>query len=164
MSRLDSVIRRLKAQRACLNFAAEQLAGRAGLILELGLGNGRTYDHLGELFGREAIYVFDRRVAAHPACIPPHDRLLLGDIRETLPAAAQRLGRRVILAHCDIGTGVEAENRRLAAFLAHALAPLLAPGGLLISDQPIELADSVALPLPAGVPAERYFIRRVCAA
>jgi len=161
MSRLDSVIRRLKAQRACLNFAAEQLRGREGAILELGLGNGRTYDHLGELFGRAAIYVFDRRVAAHPDCIPDDDHLLLGDIHATLPAAAARLGRSVMLAHCDIGTGVAAENQQLAAFLAAALAPLLAPGALLISDQPISLARSEALALPDGVPAERYFIRRV---
>lgn len=163
MSRLDSVIRRLKAQRACLNFAAEQLAGQEGVILELGLGNGRTYDHLGERFGRESIYVFDRRVAAHPACIPDDEHLFLGDIHATLPAAAERLGRTALLAHCDIGTGVEAENRKLAAYLAEALAPLLAPGGLLISDQPIELPHSETVALPAGVPENRYFIRRVIA-
>ncbi|WP_210396524.1 class I SAM-dependent methyltransferase [Motiliproteus sediminis] len=161
MSRLDSVIRRLKAQRSCLNFAAGELTGQQGAILELGLGNGRTYDHLGELFGRDAIYVFDRRVAAHPACIPDDQHLFLGDIHDTLPAAAERLGRSALLAHCDIGTGVEEENRKLAAYLAQALAPLLAPGGLLISDQPIALPDSEAVALPEGVPANRYFIRRV---
>ena len=45
MTRLDSVIRRLTAQRDLLNWAAEEISP-AGLILELGLGNGRTYDHL----------------------------------------------------------------------------------------------------------------------
>lgn len=48
MSRLDSVIRRLEAQRACLGFAADLIEGRGGgdrvdgVVLELGLGNGRT--------------------------------------------------------------------------------------------------------------------------
>ena len=50
MSRLDSFIRRLEAQRACLDRAAALIAGIDGAVLELGLGNGRTYDHLRELF------------------------------------------------------------------------------------------------------------------
>ncbi|MGH6887075.1 MAG: class I SAM-dependent methyltransferase, partial [Geminicoccales bacterium] len=49
MSRLDSFIRRLEAQRACLDLAAARIADLPGPVLELGLGNGRTYDHLREL-------------------------------------------------------------------------------------------------------------------
>src|SRR4051812_41343381 len=45
MTRLDSAIRRLTAQRDLLNWAAQAI-GPTGLVLELGLGNGRTYDHL----------------------------------------------------------------------------------------------------------------------
>ena len=54
VSRLDSFIRRLEAQRACLDHAADLIRGRDGAVLELGLGNGRTYDHLRELFGGRA--------------------------------------------------------------------------------------------------------------
>ena len=50
MTRLDTVIKRLMAQRSCLNAAAETLGNMAGPVLELGLGNGRTYDHLRFLF------------------------------------------------------------------------------------------------------------------
>ncbi|MGB1448128.1 MAG: class I SAM-dependent methyltransferase, partial [Arenicellales bacterium] len=49
MSRLDSMIRRLEAQRACLAAATESVRELPGAFLELGLGNGRTYDHLREL-------------------------------------------------------------------------------------------------------------------
>ena len=49
MSRLDSFIRRVTAQRDCLNRVAEIIEYHEGLILEMGLGNGRTYDHLREL-------------------------------------------------------------------------------------------------------------------
>jgi hypothetical protein len=45
-SRLDSFIRRLEAQRACLDWAAQEIAAVPGEVVELGLGNGRTYDHL----------------------------------------------------------------------------------------------------------------------
>ena len=91
MSRLDSFIRRLEAQRACLNHAAALIAGVDGAVLELGLGNGRTYDHLRALFPDREIFVFDRRVAAHPDCIPDDAHMILGDVRETLPAALPQI-------------------------------------------------------------------------
>ena len=65
MSRLDSSIARLMAQRVCLGFVATELLGRPGCVLELGLGNGRTYDHIRSLMPERRIYVFDRRIAAH---------------------------------------------------------------------------------------------------
>ena len=101
MSRLDSFIRRLEAQRACLELAADLIAGLDGEVLELGLGNGRTYDHLRKLFPHRKIYVCERAVAAHPDCVPPSALLLLGDMRETLPAVRARLADRVVLAHLD---------------------------------------------------------------
>ena len=75
MSRLDSFIARMQAQRDCLNFLQPLVKREAGPILEVGLGNGRTYDHLRDLFPGRDIYVFERKVAAHPDCIPPDDRL-----------------------------------------------------------------------------------------
>ena len=82
MSRLDSFIARMQAQRDCLNFLKPAIDALPGPILEVGLGNGRTYDHLRDLFPGRDIYVFERKVAAHPDCIPPDDRLFLGEARE----------------------------------------------------------------------------------
>src|SRR3954447_20948645 len=115
MSRLDSFIRRLEAQRACLDLAAELTRHLDGVALELGLGNGRTYDHLRSILPERDIYVCERRVAAHPDCVPPPDRLILGDMRETLTAARDRFGDRVALVHFDVGTGDAAGNLALAA-------------------------------------------------
>ena len=159
MSRLDSVIRRLEAQRACLNRAAELIADIDGAVLELGLGNGRTYDHLRELFPDRDIYVCERRVAAHPDCIPPADRLLLGDMFETLPAARFLLDR-VALAHFDAGTGDEAANHELAAGLGPLIVPLLHPGGILATQQEMGRPKLQLLPLPDGVAAGRYHLYR----
>lgn len=58
MSRLDSFIARMQAQRDALNFLKPMVDVVAGPILEVGLGNGRTYDHLRELFPARDIYVF----------------------------------------------------------------------------------------------------------
>jgi SAM-dependent methyltransferase len=160
MSRLDSFIRRLEAQRACLNCAAELIRGIDGIVLELGLGNGRTYDHLRELFPDREIYVCERRVAAHPDCVPPAAFLILGDMRETLPGLYDRFGGRVALAHADVGTGDAAANQALAALLTPSLVPLLRPGGVLVSDPPILDARLAEMALPAGIAPGRYHLYR----
>src|SRR5713226_7818939 len=133
MRRLDSFIRRLEAQRACLDRAAELIRGLNGFVLELGLGNGRTYDHLRSLFPEREIYVCERRVAAHPDCVPPVDRLILGDMSETLPAARGRLAGGVAVAHLDAGTGDAAASLALAASLRPDIVTLLCEGAVLAS-------------------------------
>ncbi len=70
MSRLDSFIRRALAQRDCLGDAARLIDGLPGPVIELGLGNGRTYGHLRTLLPAREIFVFDRQVMAHPDCVP----------------------------------------------------------------------------------------------
>ena len=160
MSRLDSVIRRLTAQRACLGLAAEMIDGTPGHVLELGLGNGRTFDHLREILPGRAIYCFDRQVAAHPDCVPDDDHLFLGELEDTLPRARARLGAGAALIHVDIGSGDEAASRRLGAWLAGELAPLLARGAVLVSDQPLPNPHWQACALPDGVQEQRYFLYR----
>jgi hypothetical protein len=70
MSRLDSFLRRMMAQRACLDRATELIKDVPGPVLKLGLGNGRTYDHLRRLMPRREIYVFEREMDAPPDCLP----------------------------------------------------------------------------------------------
>ena len=161
MSRLDSFLRRLTAQRDCLNKAAELVAGLPGPVLEVGLGNGRTYDHLRAVLPGRAIFVFDRQVDAHPDCIPDAAHLLLGDFLETLPGAVARIGGPAVLAHCDTGSGDSAASRQQAARLAPLIDALMAPGGVVVSDQPMTAARWQALPLPAGVAPGRYHMWHV---
>ena len=159
MSRLDSVIRRLQAQRACIDHAIALIGDRPGPVFEVGLGNGRTYDHLRARLPGRAIYAFDRQVAAHPDCIPKGDFLVLGDARDTLRATAAARGRGILL-HSDIGTGDAAANAALAAELSPAYADAVAPGGVLICDQPLTGPAFEQLALPDGVPARRYHLYR----
>lgn len=155
MSRLDGAIARLSAQRALLDWACEGLA--AGPVLELGLGNGRTYDHLRARLGRSrAIHVFERHVAAHPACVPPPELLHLGDMRETLPAWARRHGRVGVLAHADIGTGDPVDTAEFAAFLAYAVPACLAPGAVVLSDQILDDPALASFDPPVTLPPGRY--------
>ena len=158
MSRLDSFIRRLEAQRACLGYAAAQIGAVAGPVLELGLGNGRTYDHLRELLPEREIFVFEREVNAHPDCIPDSAHLILGDVRATLPHAHRRLAGPAALAHLDVGTGDAAQNAELAGWLSGALPPLLAAGAWVVADQALHAPALIAHPPPAGIARQRYFI------
>jgi hypothetical protein len=159
MSRLDSFIRRLEAQRSCLGDAASRTQGIAGVVLELGLGNGRTFDHLREICPGRDIYVFDRQVAAHPDCIPAPDRMFLGDFTQTLKDARTQLGGgSAAFIHVDLGSGDAAASQALAMRLAPDIAALMAPHAVLVSDQPVETPDLAALPLPDGVRPGRYFM------
>lgn len=160
MSRLDSHIRRLEAQRACLDMAAERIRDLPGPVLELGLGNGRTYDHLRQLMLDREIFVFDRQVEAHPDCIPDPEHLLLGDIRDTLPGVLERLGGKAALAHSDMGTADAAANAALAVWLAEALPPLLREGAWVLADQPLPGPSLRPRPLPPGIAPDRYFVYR----
>ena len=71
MSRLESTIRRLSAQRDILDEICARLAGMNGPVVELGLGNGRTYDHLRQRLPERRIIAFDRALAAHRSSTPP---------------------------------------------------------------------------------------------
>lgn len=160
MSRLDSFIRRLLAQRACLEEAARLVADLPGPVVEIGLGNGRTYDHLRTLFPERPIFVFDRRLDAHPACRPPEELLFLGDIARTLPTALGRMRRRAALVHADIGCGDPEVSARNARKLARYLPAIVAPGAVIASDQPLEARWCAPLPLPEGVEPGRYHLYR----
>ncbi|MEZ5648561.1 MAG: class I SAM-dependent methyltransferase [Alphaproteobacteria bacterium] len=161
MTRLDSVIRRLQAQRDAIDYAVALIDKTAGPVLELGLGNGRTYDHLRYRFPRREIYAFDRQVAAHPDCIPAQPYLFLGDLTETLVQAKSRLRVPAALAHCDVGSGDEAATRAVSIAIAPLLRPLLAPGAIVISDQPMTFKNAETLSLPETIPAARIFLWRM---
>ncbi len=159
MSRLDSMIRRLKAQKAALELAAHHVEDRPGIVLEFGLGNGRTYDHMREILDGREIFVFDRQIAAHPSCVPPDGNLYLGDLFETLPRAIADLGATAVVAHLDIGTGDREASSALATRAAPMVLQLMASGGVVVSDQNLDGQAGLApLPLPDGVDPGRIFL------
>jgi len=92
--------------------------------------------------------------------VPPPERLIIGDMRETLPAARGRLGDRVACAHFDVGSGDAAANLVLAAELAPHIMPLLCRGAVLAADPSIDCAELEPLPLPDGVAPGRYHLYR----
>jgi trans-aconitate methyltransferase len=157
MSRLDSFIRRLTAQRDILNHVANDVAQLAGPILELGLGNGRTFDHLRECFPGRRVIAFDRAANASAHSMPPADDLVLGEIEETAQAFR---GIDAALAHADIGTGYPDKDAITLRWLPQLMAGVVVSGGVAVSGLPLDHPDLVRLPLPAGIQEDRYFLYR----
>lgn len=157
MSRLESHIRRCNAQKLLIDKAQVRLTYIDGVIFELGLGNGRTYDHLRQDFPDREIYVFDRKVASHPSCVPPAERMMLGELTETLPAACERFKDRVALVHTDIGYGTDQFVEEMTVLLGRHLPAALAPGGIVLSDMELFLEGLEEMELPEGVSPGRYF-------
>jgi len=160
MSRLESFIRRMQAQSICIDFAAGLGNLPKGPIFELGLGNGRTYDHLRLAFRSREIFVFDRKVDAHPACVPDAEHLFLGEIAETLPRVAPRFRGRVAFVHLDISTGDETLDRAMTRRLAPLITYVAAPSAMVASDQPLPLPSWRSVSLSPAVPDGRYFLYR----
>jgi S-adenosyl-L-methionine methyltransferase len=140
--------------------AARLVRDLDGEVLELGLGNGRTYDHLRKLFPDRKIYVGERTVAPHPDCVPPAELLLLGDMRVTLPAALKQLRGQVALAHLDPADGDPVASRVLAEELAPLIVPLLRLEGILVSEPALAMAELDPVALPDGVASGRYHLYR----
>lgn len=157
MSRLDSMLRRLAAQRDGLNWAAEQIEGRSGDVLDLGLGNGRTYDHLREILPERRIWVIDRVLQCHPSCTPPDADFLMGEAEPMLEKLTHKKAS-VVLAHYDFGFGIKEKDVEEAARLSPLIAQVMQPGGLIVSGQP--LVGFETLPGPEGIAPGRYLFYR----
>lgn len=157
MSRLDSMLRRFTAQRDGLNWAAARIMGQKGAALDLGLGNGRTYDHLREIMPDRRIWVIDRVLQCHPSCVPPKENFLEGEAEPMLRKLAD-MGIKVILSHYDFGSGIKADDVAEAARLSPLIAAIMQPGGIVISGQP--LVGFEALKGPDTIAADRYMFYR----
>lgn len=157
MSRLDSFIRRITAQRDILDHISAEVAQIEGTVVELGLGNGRTYDHLRERLPGRRIIAFDRALAAHRKSTPGPEDLVLGEIRET---AAAMVGMQAALVHADIGTGYAEKDAMTLTWLPGLTAQLLRSGGIAASGLPLDHPELVPLVLPASVTEDRYFLYR----
>lgn len=157
MTRLENFISRMTAQRDILDQVCPEVAKMDGLVLELGLGNGRTFHHLRERLPGRRIVAFDRALGAHASSIPEAENLVLGEIRET---ASRFIGIEAALVHADIGTGYDDRDAVTSTWLPDLIARLLRVGGIAVSGTPLDHPLLQRLPPPPSVPADRYFVSR----
>lgn len=155
MSHLDDLISRFTAQRDILNCALRELADEHFaprlVAVELGLGSGRTYDHLRAGLGGRELFAFDHRVETHPGFEPPADRIILGDISETFPRFATSRAAGACLIHIDIGTRNRAADLPRYERIVPWVGVLAARRALVISDRALD-ADFLEAVQPGGQP------------
>ncbi|MCB1339931.1 MAG: hypothetical protein KDK24_02470 [Pseudooceanicola sp.] len=156
MSRLDSMLRRLTAQRDGLNWAAAQVADLPGAALDIGLGNGRTYDHMRKIMPHRRVLVIDRVLQCHASCVPPQEDFLQGEADAMLVGLA---GAEIALAHYDLGFGDEVQDVAEAARMSPLVKGVMAAEGIVVSGQP--LVGFAELPPPEGIPEGRYRFYRI---
>lgn len=157
MSRLESMRRRLTAQIDGLNWAIAKTADIPGDVLDLGLGNGRTYDHLREYAPGRRIWVIDRVLKSHPSCIPPEEDFLMGEAEPMLERLAS-IPARIALAHYDFGYGVKEEDVAEGARLSPFIAQVMASNGMIVSQQPLVGFEQITG--PNTIDPERYLFYR----
>ena len=158
MSRLDIFIARMVSQRACLDHAVAATASLDGPVFELGLGNGRTFDHLREIVQGRDIKVFERAVASNPDSTPSQDQLVLGDVNDTLPAALGQYGAGASVIHADLGGHNLEKNDAFARTISPLIEPLLASGGMMVSSDRMYFEELVEVALPPEAVPGRCFI------
>ena len=93
--------------------------------------------------------------------MPAAADLILGDFHHTVPGAIDRIGQPAALAHFDIGSEKPALDEALAASLSAAADPLVAPGGVVISDRAMSNPRWQPLPPPPGGSDGGHFMYRV---
>lgn len=157
MSRLDSMLRRLAAQRDGLNWVAREIADIEGDVVDFGLGNGRTYDHLREILPHRRIWVIDRVLQCHPSCVPPEQDFLQGEAEPMLEKLVNS-GARIAMAHYDFGTGIKDQDVAEAARLSPMIARVMVPGGYLVSGQPLVGFEQISG--PDSIAPDRYLFYR----
>ncbi|SMP03075.1 class I SAM-dependent methyltransferase [Shimia sagamensis] len=157
MSRLNSMMRRLAAQAEGLEWGATMVDSLEGDFLDMGLGNGRTYDHIREIAPDRRIWVIDRALNCHPSCVPPKEDFLQGEAEEMLKKMATD-GTKVAMAHYDFGFGDKAKDVAEAARLSAFIKEIMLAGGVLVSGQPLVGFEQVRG--PTTVAPERYYFYR----
>ncbi|MBE1294233.1 MAG: hypothetical protein GJ677_17260 [Rhodobacteraceae bacterium] len=157
MSRLNSMMRRLAAQADGLEWGNTMVDSLKGDFLDMGLGNGRTYDHIREIAPERRIWVIDRALNCHHSCVPPEEDFLQGEAEEMLKKMAAD-GTKVALAHYDFGFGDKEKDVAEAARLSAMIKEIMLPGGVLVSGQPLVGFEQVRG--PTTVAPERYYFYR----
>ncbi|MTI43735.1 S-adenosylmethionine-dependent methyltransferase [Roseibium hamelinense] len=160
MSRLDSFIRRMTSQKIILEHLVDQVNEIEGPILELGLGNGRTYDHLREIYPEKEIFVFDFDMTCHPSSAPDAEHMILGDIRETLAFCGPRVKAKAAFAHIDIGSADPTYDLAIASWLSPLMDERIAPGGFILTALELDLPNFETVEKPEGIHPGRYHIYR----
>ena len=157
-TRLEKTYYRLQAQILCLNWAFEQIKSTPGVIIEIGLGLGRTYQHTRRYLPEREMVVFEREVHSYEDCTPPDNEIIVGDITSTLVENANRFKGKAALINSDVGSFDKKTNREKAAHLNQLLLPYLGNNTIVLSDLELDLQGCTTMALPGNARKNSYYL------
>ncbi|MGL1932596.1 MAG: hypothetical protein OCC45_12695 [Desulfotalea sp.] len=137
LTRIERLARRLPIQIDLISQAIEETNKLDGIILELGLGEGRTLEYL-ENNTSSPIIVFEIDDNAKMNNVRKTTKLVKGDIFETLPKMLGTLSQGVRIAHVDIGTTDYSDDIDRISPLQRILESVVNVGGFIVCDRPID--------------------------
>lgn len=166
MTRLDGFIRRLAAQIACLDAASAAVSSLPGVVYELGLGNGRTYDHLRKRMPDRVIIVFECDLETLRQYTNQHRSGLLayvGDAETILaePSGCHLALEPVVLVHNDLGDWDQDAHVERSARIFGLLMPRLSDGAIVVSRVPVAHAALATVDIPDGIRKDKYYMYKV---
>ncbi len=129
-----------------------------GPVFELGLGNGRTFDHIRTLLPERKILVFDKKSTLGLKPRPVAENLIIGDVRKTLPEHLAEQSQRAVLIHNDLGNGTEEEGVEMCEWLSPLVEQSAAPGCVVVTNSALQLNGWRQITIPEPHAWNRYFI------
>jgi hypothetical protein len=105
--------------------------------------------------------VFDREIHAPKAYVPDAVDLYLGDFRDTLRDAIERLHAKVVLLHADVGSADRERDRQLVDELTPLIDELMCEHGIVVTDREMRRSRWERLPLPPAVGKWGYYMYQV---
>lgn len=160
ITRLEKTYYRLQAQILCFDWAFDQIESTPGVIMEIGLGLGRTYQHIKSHLPDREMIVFERDVHSYEDCTPPENEIILGDFTATLVENTDRYKGKVALINSDVGSFDKQSNREKAALLSRLLPPYLGNNAIVLSDLELTLQGCTVLTLPGNARKDSYHLYR----
>lgn len=154
---------RMQVQKAYLDHMIAHLLQKqsSGLGVEIGLGSGRTYDHLRNYLPDYEIYAFDFKVECHPSCTPPPEYTVLGPAEETFPEWSKQRKGAASFVHCDIGTTDLVRDKAVYEKMLPHILHVTSQNGLVLSDRMLIDSSLLPIPLPGNTEEWPYFLYRI---
>lgn len=153
----------MQAQRACIELAASLVSELDGPVLELGLGQGRTFDHLQETFPNRKVYLIDDMMKPADGIRLDPSLAIKGDVLDLLAHFARDHGPAFTVVHSDLG-GSRWDDLTpdipVIKCLSKWLPQITLPGAAIISNLPIESNLLIENDLPIGIRKGKIFFYR----
>lgn len=140
LTKIEKLARRFPVQIDYIDQAIEETKEIDGVILELGLGGGRTLEYL-EKKSSSPIVVFEKSINSDLKLERQSTQLVEGDFLETIPEILKSQQLTVRMVHADIGTRDYLNDINRFEPLREIFEDIVPSGGIVVCDRPLNFSS-----------------------